>query len=58
MSEICGMIPFHNSDKPDQVYRLWTSLFIHAGFVNRNSFSLQQHFGLLVWAPLSAVRDF
>jgi len=34
MSEICGMIPFLNPDKPDQVYRLWTSLFIHAGLVN------------------------
>jgi hypothetical protein len=31
LSEICGMIPFYNPDKPDQFYRLWTSLFIHAG---------------------------
>lgn len=31
MSEICGMIPFYNPEIPDQFYRLWTSLFIHAG---------------------------
>jgi len=39
MSEICGMIPFHNPDKPDQVYRLWTSLFIHAGLVRHSVYS-------------------
>lgn len=31
MSEICGMIPFYNPEKPNQFYRLWTSLFLHAG---------------------------
>ena len=31
--EICGMIPFSNPDKPDQFYRLWTSLFLHGGYV-------------------------
>lgn len=31
LNNVCGMIPFHNPDVPDQFYRLWTSLFIHAG---------------------------
>jgi len=32
LSEICGMIPFFYGDVPDQVYRLWTCLFLHAGY--------------------------
>ncbi|XP_035826587.1 inactive rhomboid protein 1 [Aplysia californica] len=32
--EICGMIPFANPEKPDQFYRLWTSLFLHGGLVH------------------------
>ncbi|KAF2361717.1 Peptidase S54 rhomboid domain [Trinorchestia longiramus] len=31
MNNVCGMVPFHSPDHPDQFYRLWTSLFIHAG---------------------------
>lgn len=31
MSELCGMLPF--SGHPNQFYRLWTSLFLHAGLV-------------------------
>lgn len=31
LDDICGMIPFYNPDVPDQFYRLWTSLFLHAG---------------------------
>ena len=32
------MIPFTNDDAPDQFYRLWTSIFLHGGYVlNRNS---------------------
>lgn len=27
------MIPFYFPDVPDQFYRLWTSLFLHAGIV-------------------------
>ncbi|XP_064604448.1 inactive rhomboid protein 1-like [Liolophura sinensis] len=34
LSQICGMIPFSNSNKPDQFYRLWTSLFLHVGLVH------------------------
>ncbi|CAL4115669.1 unnamed protein product [Meganyctiphanes norvegica] len=31
LNEVCGMIPFYNQDVPNQFYRLWMSLFIHAG---------------------------
>ena len=31
MDEICGMIPFVHPGSPNQFYRLWTSLFMHAG---------------------------
>ncbi|CAL4066401.1 unnamed protein product [Meganyctiphanes norvegica] len=34
LNNVCGMIPFHNPDVPDQFYRLWTSLFIHAGLIH------------------------
>ena len=33
MSEICGMIPFYNPERPDQFYRFWISLFLHFGCV-------------------------
>nr|KAG5712655.1 hypothetical protein BaRGS_029710 [Batillaria attramentaria] len=29
--QICGMIPFAVEKRPDQFYRLWTSLFLHGG---------------------------
>lgn len=35
MQDVCGMIDFLNPKNPDQVYRLFTSIFIHAGFVER-----------------------
>ncbi|CTQ86667.1 Peptidase S54 rhomboid domain-containing protein [Caenorhabditis elegans] len=31
---ICGMIPFFSGDNPNQIYRLFTSLFIHAGVIH------------------------
>ena len=31
LEEVCGMLPFVDPDVPDQFYRLFTSLFIHAG---------------------------
>ncbi|KAI1291692.1 Inactive rhomboid protein 2 [Halotydeus destructor] len=34
MDDICGMIPFYSTDTPDQFYRLWTSLFLHAGLLH------------------------
>lgn len=34
MDEVCGMISFYNPHTPDQFYRLFTSLFLHAGIVH------------------------
>lgn len=31
LNDVCGMIPFYFFEIPDQFYRLWTSLFLHAG---------------------------
>ena len=31
MQDVCGMIDFLHVKNPDQVYRLFTSIFIHAG---------------------------
>ena len=27
----CGLLPFLHPETPDQIYRLWLSLFLHAG---------------------------
>lgn len=34
MSNVCGMFPFFSSDVPDQFYRLFTSLCLHAGILH------------------------
>ncbi|XP_061583065.1 inactive rhomboid protein 2-like isoform X2 [Cololabis saira] len=34
LDEVCGLLPFLNPDVPDQVYRLWLSLFLHAGLLH------------------------
>uniref|UniRef100_W5N7I5 Inactive rhomboid protein n=1 Tax=Lepisosteus oculatus TaxID=7918 RepID=W5N7I5_LEPOC len=34
MDEVCGLLPFLNPDVPDQFYRLWLSLFLHAGILH------------------------
>ncbi|XP_076305672.1 inactive rhomboid protein 1-like isoform X1 [Tachypleus tridentatus] len=34
LDDVCGMIPFYDPELPDQFYRLWTSLFLHAGIVH------------------------
>ena len=34
MNDVCGMFPFIVTDLPDQFYRLFTSLYIHAGIVH------------------------
>ncbi|BFZ18000.1 hypothetical protein BsWGS_21039 [Bradybaena similaris] len=34
IQEVCGMIPFANSEQPDQFYRLVSSLFLHGGVVH------------------------
>lgn len=31
LDEVCGLLPFLNPKVPDQFYRLWLSLFLHAG---------------------------
>ena len=28
------MVPFYDRETPDQFYRLWTSLFLHAGLLH------------------------
>ncbi|KAM4623583.1 inactive rhomboid protein 1 [Polymixia lowei] len=34
MDDVCGLLPFLNPDIPDQFYRLWLSLFLHAGILH------------------------
>uniref|UniRef100_A0A8C4WSV5 Inactive rhomboid protein n=1 Tax=Eptatretus burgeri TaxID=7764 RepID=A0A8C4WSV5_EPTBU len=34
MWDVCGLLPFLNQDVPDQFYRLWLSLFLHAGLLH------------------------
>ncbi|XP_064478619.1 inactive rhomboid protein 1-like isoform X2 [Ornithodoros turicata] len=48
LNDVCGMIPFHNPEVPDQFYRLWTSLFLHAGIF---------HLTITVIVQLFVMRD-
>ena len=32
LDAICGLLPFANMNVPDQGYRIWISLFVHAGY--------------------------
>ncbi|RXM36770.1 Inactive rhomboid protein 2 [Acipenser ruthenus] len=34
LDKVCGLLPFLNPDFPDQFYRLWLSLFLHAGVIH------------------------
>ncbi|XP_055628259.1 inactive rhomboid protein 1-like isoform X2 [Toxorhynchites rutilus septentrionalis] len=34
LNDVCGMFPFIATDIPDQFYRLFTSLYLHAGIVH------------------------
>ena len=34
MQDVCGMFSFAHQQSPDQIYRLWTSLFLHAGLIH------------------------
>lgn len=34
LSAACGLLPFGRKNQPDQVYRLWLSLFLHAGILH------------------------
>ena len=33
LSDVCKMLKFLNPEVPDQIYRLWMALFIHAGLI-------------------------
>lgn len=44
LNDVCGMIPFYFPDVPDQFYRLWTSLFLHAGILQLIITVMVQHF--------------
>lgn len=48
MEDVCGMLPFVQRHVPDQFYRLWTSLFLHAGLL---------HLILTVFIQLYLMRD-
>lgn len=47
MDDVCGLLPFLNPEVPDQFYRLWLSLFLHAGQVGLGA-------GLVVSCPRSS----
>ncbi|VDL98892.1 unnamed protein product [Schistocephalus solidus] len=34
LEEICGMMPFLKKGQPDQLYRIYVSLFLHAGIIH------------------------
>uniref|UniRef100_F6R3T8 Inactive rhomboid protein 1-like n=2 Tax=Ciona intestinalis TaxID=7719 RepID=F6R3T8_CIOIN len=34
MQDTCGLIPFRVADKPDQIYRLWLPVMLHAGILH------------------------
>ncbi|CAB1313095.1 unnamed protein product, partial [Coregonus sp. 'balchen'] len=34
LNDVCGLLPFLNPEIPDQFYRLWLSLFLHAGILH------------------------
>ncbi|KAH8869843.1 Inactive rhomboid protein 1 [Schistosoma japonicum] len=34
LNQICGMSPFINNEYPNQMYRIFTSLFLHAGLLH------------------------
>ena len=34
MDDVCGLVPFINEEVPDQWYRVFTSLFLHAGLIH------------------------
>ncbi|KAJ8926529.1 hypothetical protein NQ314_021131, partial [Rhamnusium bicolor] len=44
LNDVCGMLPFYFPETPDQFYRLWTSLFLHAGVLQLMISVLIQYF--------------
>lgn len=51
MDDVCGLLPFLNPEVPDQFYRLWLSLFLHAGQVTPSVLSRDG------WAGVSGPRE-
>uniref|UniRef100_A0A1I7XMM4 Rhomboid domain-containing protein n=1 Tax=Heterorhabditis bacteriophora TaxID=37862 RepID=A0A1I7XMM4_HETBA len=47
-SDVCGMLPFLGRDRPDQFYRLFIALFLHAGII---------HCAITVFIQLWLMRD-
>ncbi|EYB82198.1 hypothetical protein Y032_0365g3602 [Ancylostoma ceylanicum] len=47
-SDICGMLPFLWRDRPDQFYRMFFSLFLHAGVF---------HLALTIWVQMWLMLD-
>ena len=48
LNTTCGLLPFRVFNEPDQVYRLWIALFMHAGLLHlllsiTFSFSILRH---------------
>uniref|UniRef100_A0A0A9W1Q1 Inactive rhomboid protein 1 n=2 Tax=Lygus hesperus TaxID=30085 RepID=A0A0A9W1Q1_LYGHE len=48
LDDVCGMLPFINSEVPDQFYRLLTSIFLHAGIIQ---------LGISLWIQWFLMRD-
>ncbi|XP_028048606.1 inactive rhomboid protein 1 isoform X4 [Monomorium pharaonis] len=44
LHDVCGMIPFLHPEWPDQFYRLFTTIFLHAGIVHLIITLLVQYF--------------
>lgn len=44
MEDVCGMIPFYAKDYPDQFYRLFTALFLHAGLIHLSFTVILQYY--------------
>ncbi|XP_031837323.1 rhomboid-5 isoform X2 [Nomia melanderi] len=44
LHDVCGMIPFLHPEWPDQFYRLFTTIFLHAGILHLSITLLVQYF--------------
>lgn len=44
MEDVCGLVPFYARDYPDQFYRLFTALFLHAGLIHLAFTVILQHY--------------
>jgi len=55
MNEVCGMLPFNKKGHPDQFYRFWISLFLHAGVLHM---LLTLFFNFLILWPMERLAGF